>query len=427
MLQSLHIENYKSLHNISINLPSFAALVGPNAAGKSNFVDAIEFLSIVAQSGLPKAVTDKGGYENICFRRTRRAKGAIRFDFRVDGLKVSFSEGKGQVREYEVGFRYEFSFRAAGRAISTKYEVEEERMWITYADLKTGRRVDNLPLYEYPLNGLFLPRADPHDPGPLIPDRQVMSKILESVKDKKPGDDLLLTTLFRGWPPFVFLVEYLSSMRVFQVMPSYARRPASASGSSEMGKYGENLPAALKNLQRESDEAFSELQDNLRLAVPTMERIETGYTETRELGLFLKESGMTRRLYSSELSDGTLRTIGIFLPLTDPSYTLVVIEEPENCTHPWITRQFVTSCREHSAAKQILLTTHSPVLVSQLTAAELFLVDKSNGETLVRPVPREDMDRISSGKVMDLGKYWDSGALGGVPALLELFDPKNSR
>jgi predicted ATPase len=427
MLQSLHIENYKSLHKVSINLPSFAALVGPNAAGKSNFVDAIEFLSVVAQSGLPKAVTDKGGYENICFRRTRRAKGAIRFSLYVDALKLSFSEGKGEGRDYEVGFRYEFSFRAAGRAISTKYEVEEERMWITYTDMKTGRRVDNLPLYEYPLNMGFLPRADSQDPGPLVPGRDFMSKILEGVKDTKPGDDLLLTTLFRGWPPFVFLVDYLSSLRVFQVMPSYARQPASASGSSEMGKYGENLPAALRSLQRESGEAFDELLDNLRLAVPTMERVETDYVETRQLGLFLKESGMTRRLYSSELSDGTLRTIGIFLPLTDPSYTLVVIEEPENCTHPWVTRQFVKSCREHSAAKQIILTTHSPVLVSQLTAGELLVVEKFNGETQIRPVPREDMDSISSGRLMDLGAYWDSGALGGVPAQLELFQLKKSR
>jgi predicted ATPase len=188
-----------------------------------------------------------------------------------------------------------------------------------------------------------------------------------------------------------------------------------------MGKNGENLPAALKNLERESPEAFAELLDNLRLAVPSVEKVETDYVETRELGLFLKEAGMSRRMYSSELSDGTLRTIGIFLPLADPAYRVVVIEEPENCTHPWVTRQFVRACRDHCLSKQIVLTTHSPVLVSQLRADELLVVERPNGETQIRKLTKEEAEDVTSARIADLGTYWDSGALGAVPVQLEFF------
>ena len=87
MLQSLSFRTYKSLHDVSIKPPRFFALVGANAAGKTNFVDAIEFLSIVAKSGLASAITEKGGYENICFRRARRSKGAIRLACTVGPLQ----------------------------------------------------------------------------------------------------------------------------------------------------------------------------------------------------------------------------------------------------------------------------------------------------------------------------------------------------
>jgi predicted ATPase len=134
---------------------------------------------------------------------------------------------------------------------------------------------------------------------------------------------------------------------------------------------------------------------------------------------------MGRRMYASELSDGTLRTIAIFLPLVDPSYTVVVIEEPENCIHPWVIRQFVDAAREYSGKKQIILTTHSPILVSRLTPSELFVADRRAGESEILPATEvEDakvQDIVRKG-IMDLGAYWDSGAMRAVPVQPTLFE-----
>ncbi len=191
-----------------------------------------------------------------------------------------------------------------------------------------------------------------------------------------------------------------------------------------MGRHGENLPAALSWLEREHPEAFEKLLDHVRLAVPTVERVETGYAETHELGLFLSEHGVRRKMYSSELSDGTVRTIGIFVPLIYPEYSLVVIEEPENCVHPWVTRHFVAACRDHSLSKQIVLTTHSPIVVSELHENELFVVERQEGQTQILPATAADKEvrEILRSGIMDLGSYWDSGAMGAVPVQLTLFE-----
>ena len=162
---------------------------------------------------------------------------------------------------------------------------------------------------------------------------------------------------------------------------------------------------------------MTRLVDHLRVAVPTVEELETDYVETRELGLFIKEEGTARREYASELSDGTLRTIGIFVPIVDPRYPLVVMEEPENCIHPWVTRQFVNAARELSERKQVILTTHSPVLVSKLRPEELLVVERERGETRICPVTDVDgqVGNIIRKGIMDLGAYWDSGAMRAVP------------
>src|SRR3954451_22715517 len=78
-LKRLEIRNYKSLRNVVIEPTPLTVLVGPNAAGKSNFADALDFLGEVYRSNLEGAVAKKGGYENICFRQIKRSTAPIRF------------------------------------------------------------------------------------------------------------------------------------------------------------------------------------------------------------------------------------------------------------------------------------------------------------------------------------------------------------
>ena len=70
-LHRLEIHNYKSLRNVAIEPTPLSVFVGPNASGKTNLADAIDFLRHVYAWGLEKAVENKGGYENICYRDSR--------------------------------------------------------------------------------------------------------------------------------------------------------------------------------------------------------------------------------------------------------------------------------------------------------------------------------------------------------------------
>ena len=417
MLTRLEIENYKSLRSVNVALPKFSAMVGPNAAGKTNFADAIDFLSIVAKSGLPEAITAKGGYDNLCFRRARRAKGAIRFSLQLDGIELPYESEVGEYR-----LTYSFSFRPGGPKIRSEIRVVAESLLVERCQKDS---------WEYFLN--MTKKGESCSVGKGA-NPVATNVLLQLQKYLEPGwrkwivkkRDLFILSQLRGIEPFASLNDSIVSFRLFQVLPNSARQPAAGTGSREMGKYGDNLPAALDTLRREHPEQFESLLRFLQLAVPTVEKLKLQYAPTRELGIYLKEKGMSRDLYSAELSDGTLRAIALFLPIVDPRYSVVVIEEPENCIHPWVIRQFVDACRESatSSGKQILLTTHSPVLVSKLKPEELLLVDREDGQTAIRPATavEQGLEQVIRQGIMDLGSYWDSGAMKAVPAQPTLFE-----
>lgn len=78
-LKRLEIHNYKSLRNVVLEPSPLSVFVGPNASGKSNLADALDFLGEVYRWNLEGAIKKKGGYENICFRQAKRSDQTIRF------------------------------------------------------------------------------------------------------------------------------------------------------------------------------------------------------------------------------------------------------------------------------------------------------------------------------------------------------------
>jgi len=153
--------------------------------------------------------------------------------------------------------------------------------------------------------------------------------------------------------------------------------------------------------------------------MPSLEAIETDFTHTKTLGLFLREAGFKRPWSSEDISDGTIQAIALLAATFDPRIKILVIEEPENSVHPWAIRTFVEAFRLASEHKQIILTTHSPILIDQIRPEELWVVRRPGAETLIDPVLSLDpslKDAWGQGK-FTLSEYLDSGALPeAVPA-----------
>ncbi len=413
MFTEIEIQNFKSLRSVQIPFKRLSYFCGPNASGKSNFAEALDFVSNVFRNGLQHAVAEKGGFYNMCYRRMRRTKGAIAF--RVAGEEqLNKSIGVQHVTK--------FSFRTQTEAIRSQYLVQTEEYsfhiysrdepekFVSLLISRTNDRysaqtsssifgaiekVFNFRSIEK-LNAAFAAGYKAH------PQRLLIG-----------GNSNFLFELFEApWQ----LQRDLEGLRVFQMNARTARKAGTPSVYEGLGRHGENLPVVVESFLRRKGLAprlLSWMQDIL----PDLGNLLTDYTQTKQIGLFIQERGFGAPWYVEDVSDGTIMALGLFIALLEPEHRTILIEEPENCLHPWILMRFLEHCREISESKQVLITTHSPLVIGGARPEELFLIERAGGETKIVPAQEREphLDTIVRRQALDLGEYWLSGGFGGVP------------
>ena len=407
MLHAFSASNYKSLKDVHLdNLPPLMVLVGPNASGKSNFLDALDFVGGVFRDGLDSALAERGGFENVASRRQRRARGPVGFTITYQEQGADEEQG-GQDEGPQPGpvWRYRLAFRARERTIDAAVEISEESL----------ERASDLA---EPFQPIFSRTSDQlivHDQA-VFWFEAVDSHLPEVLKDE------LLAPLLR--PSMSTWIREVARFRTYQVSPLIARRPSAPGRDIAVGRYGENLASALRRLSKD-DRRYQQLLEQVRVAVPTLEKVEAGYVDTKELGLFFKETGFPRRWFADDVSDGTIQAVALFLVLLsgDPA---VIVEEPETSLHPWILRHFMSSAREVTEGdgqpqrSQVIVSTHSPICVDGVAPDSLYVTHRTEeGTNITRALDALDnragfVDYLAS-EALGLGSSWDAGLLGGVP------------
>lgn len=406
----IQMDNFKSLKGVHVYLPDLSYFCGPNASGKSNFAEAFDFLSNIFRNGLSYAVAEKGGFYNICFRKQRRARGAISFVIRGNVTGGQIPQGK---IEYEIAF----SLRTKEEAIRSDFFVDAEHYLFTFHDPQSPSfsfRLDrDKDHYIFRFEG---PESLPPRAKELMPWLEAGDRIFTEIIKPRPNE-LLYPATIQNLFPFHPLILEASGIRVFRISTRTARQAGTPSVLGELGKHGENLPSALDYMFANDKRAFNRLQKWVKDVIPGLSYLETDYTETKQMGLFLQEKGFGSPWYAEDLSDGTLMSIALFLALLDSRHRCVLVEEPENSLHPWNLRRFLESCKEVSQEKQILITTQSPLVVATALPENLFLVERVYGITQITNalVKEPTLSQIARERFLDLGEYWLSGGMGAVP------------
>jgi predicted ATPase len=410
-LKRLEIRNYKSLRDVVIEPTPLTVLVGPNAAGKSNFADALDFLGEVYRWDLEGAVAKKGGLENILYRNPKRASHFTRFRICCSGLAAS----RG-ISAFDLDHSFEVSARPK-RSLSEFY-VSSEGISI-YSRLGWGGPKGSPPSKLALQLNRYVEGIDVEVPPDTGVKTRVPVNVIERVFARQPDQALCISSMRLILEGFMNLPDELGALRLFQLNPRFCREAGIPTPNPVLDRSGSNLPAVMDYLKKNHAKEYAQLIKTARRIMPSLESIETDFTHTKTLGLFLRESGFKRPWTSEDISDGTIQAIALLAATFDPRIKILVIEEPENSVHPWAIRTFVEAFRLASAQKQIILTTHSPILIDQIRPEELWLVRRPGAETLIDPVLTLDpslKDAWGQGK-FTLSEYLDSGALPeAVPA-----------
>jgi predicted ATPase len=421
MITNLQIDNFKSLKGINVKFGDLNFIVGPNASGKTNLAEALDFLSHAIREDLAYAVSEKGGFYNICHRRQRRARGAISFS-----ISCSFRVATN----VDCNFTLQFQIKTKGEDIRADFFVSSESLLIQYVSAGFKRGATSLFVwrekdeYKSEFSQEVVGNSLQHPAITRFAQRcKNVPNILESFDEVSP-QSLILSGYLREFWPLSMIAKELRGLRVFQFNPRLARQPAAPSVHGDLGRRGENLASALDRVRLHEGNTFKTLTQWLKDVVPTLGRLMTDYTDSRQLGLFFEEDGFAARWFAEDVSDGTIMSVALFFSLLDRRHRIVMIEEPETSLHPWILRKFLERCRELSVKRQIIITTHSPLAVAFAKPSELFLIDRKEGATsLTRAEDLEaNLSEIIRADLINLGEYWLSGGLGAVPTVPDVGD-----
>ena len=352
MLQRLQLDNYRSFRSESVELDNPTFLVGGNGAGKSNFVDAISFLSEAMELPLRAVFRRRGGFERVVHRRGRRRHSTIRFRLVLRNL-ADFAERA----TYDLQFRTHEDYGL---------EVAHERCTVRGRD---GTRAT--------YNRRTLANSE----------RQTLWH--GDVDEPKLSPSTLALTLI-GDSRFEPLFDFLANMRTYRIDPLTLRSDHEQYGNMELDEDGSNAARVLRRIERKSPEDWEEICELLASAVPGLDSVHAR-RRSGELTLeFLLNLRMGRaRFDASDMSDGTLRALGILVAAYQrPAPSLMVIEEPEASIHPGALGVILDVLHDARRSSQIVVTTHSPDILDAkwIEDRHLRLVSWEEGITRIDPM-----------------------------------------
>ena len=402
MLKRIKIQGYKSLADVEVHLGHLAVLIGPNASGKSNFLDALQLLSRIATyQTLDEAFEPPyRGYplESFTFGdegiKSLLEKESVSFSMEVDvQLSTSVIEGINQhiqeIRETAVKGAQSADKPVSKRALSVSEKNLRYRIEIEMLPKQGILRVTDENLAALNVKGELNKRRKPflERIGNLLHLR--MEGQAHPLYYKRYLDYSILSRSHYPphYPHLTAMQKELANWLTFYLEPrEQMRLPNPVKAVHDIGPMGEDLAAFLNTLQARNKRQFESVQKSLHTMIPSITGIDVSVNELGEVELDLREG--EKRISARVLSEGTLRILGILaLVGAEEPPTLIGFEEPENGIHPRRIRRIARFLETRMILEdiQFIVTTHSSLLPDLVPPESLYVCRKVNGNTEIEP------------------------------------------
>lgn len=398
-LESLKLKGILSFRDAELELRPLNVLIGPNGSGKSNLIEVIALLQVLGHSRrLFDETRDRGILQELSSGRpSYRLSNAIsRVGSGQEWLWAGDSADGGVLiggvfkpPRSRVPLEYELSFKAHNVVVDGDAAVDIVRERLDYKDAESATA------------GTFdhsqeLSSWDSYEP-------------LLITRGELAAHALTAGSLAKG-------LERTRIYRELGLGPSMASKkvqPTDQPGDF-LEEDGSNLAVVLNRM--ELDGSLAKVQKYLQRFLEPFQRSSI-QLHPKGAHLAIKERGLRRFTHTNRLSDGTVRYLCLLAILCHPNPPpLICIEEPEIGLHPDILRDVALLLLEASERTQLIVTTHSDILIDALSGdPESVVVCERDPEL------GTSFERLSAEKLKlwleryKLGELWRKGQLGGVP------------
>jgi predicted ATPase len=407
MLVSITAENFFSFGRattVQLN-PDINLLVGINGSGKSNLIKAIRFLleSAVGEGMERLMLQEWGGFSNVG-NFNGSLKDTIRVSYEFDKNAISSTLGsKGY--DFQENPIYEvtiFKLGATGYYLKEKLyskSTDGQKNPFIFMEMKNGQGIistrenSKVGIQKYPQET-----------------KDISFKATELVLRQVSDPDRFY--------PLYSLRMALGKMMVYEYFDTTLKSPLrqpGAYGTEEMlVSNGQNLISVLTRIKNHHPLEFLKVEQFLQKVNPNFKDISFDPIGSKLL-LVLIERGLAKSVSIEHISDGTLRFLILLSIMFNPERGgLLCLDEPEIGLHPDMINSVVETFR-HASGKgsQLIVATHSPLLLNSLSLKHVLIFEKDNeNQTVVSRKSEEDLIEWQEGFLA--GQLWLQGQLGGT-------------
>jgi predicted ATPase len=416
------VRGYRCLRFVEQDLSSFMILVGPNASGKSTFLDILAFVSDALRAGVQSAVLDRAEDVASLFwmRESSRCDIAIEVDV-PERVQACVKQRRHPRARYEL---------TVGLDASGEVAVLHEALWLlgpNGAPAHLSDRGRQLRLFP-------APSTPPPEVLWCAQGRKTPAGGRKTVLKKPGGNDYFFSETTQWQNPFklgsdrlalaglpddrerfpisLWIRDLLQQgvQRVF-LNSDAMRRPSAPGGPARIRPDGSNLPWVVDTL-RKHKERYRQWLKHIRTALPDIEDVRTVQRDEDKKRFLMVRYDSKAELPSWSVSDGTLRLLALTLiAYIDEPDRIYLVEEPEDGIHPQAVETVFQSLSSAYSA-QVLCTSHSPVVLALAEPAQLLCLARDPGGAT--DIVRGDQHPLllEWRRGTDLGTLFAAGVLG---------------
>ena len=360
LISNIKLKNWRNFQSLDLPLRDVSYVLGPNASGKSNLLDALRFLRDVSKTqggGLQAAIADRGGISKVrCLHARRDPEVEIDIELSQDLDQSSYT------------WRYVLAFKPEGTG-AQRLLVSREQVW------REGKPVLNRP--------------DAKDDADVVLRTQThLEQIQTNIK-------------FRD------VADFLSNITYLHLVPQLLRFSEKIGGHRLTDDpFGQGFLERLsKTPEKTRNSRLAKISQALSLAVPQFKDLrftkdDMGHPHLEALYAHHRPNAGWQS--EEHFSDGTLRLFGLLWALLEGG-SMLLLEEPEISLNDAIVKEIPLIVnrlqRNRKSKRQVILTTHSDALLSNPGIDERGVVILESGKqgTTGRPLDTSERRALATG------------------------------
>ncbi|WP_243345453.1 AAA family ATPase [Parabacteroides sp. FAFU027] len=386
LINKIHLSNFKNFEDVEVDLSDMNVIVGANASGKTNFIEALQFIKDIKDFGIENAFSLHGGIEylqNIQLKEKRST--VIEIHFQTDeGISIESSyKNTLYLNINNIIYSLEIILSDSG-----SYEIQQESFRYKTELLDLISETPVLDEYEFEFE-LLSKQGKITFESSLDKDITITSKEKTIIIKKEKISPIRVPIEFLTDNPnpyeknkkrtlleeYSFLIESdLFNFSIYDFDLKKAKNSAPIIGKTDLANNGENLTFIIKNILS-NQEKYRQLANLLRDILPFIKGLNVERFYDKSLLLKVQETyNSNSEIPSSLLSDGTISITAIVIALFFENKNLAIFEEPEHGIHPALIAKLIQLFYQASKKKQVIITTHNPEILKHTRLEDLILI-----------------------------------------------------